>query len=392
MADVLWLNWSGGGNLPPSLGIARVLAERGHAVSFAGRPEMVPRVERAGFRAIELTRAYEQAAAYRNKWLPRAASLLTSPAVSEEIRALLAAERPDIVVIDQMFPVALLEAARFDAPTVAVCHTCVWRGLVMWRKVFGMFADLRAEAGFDPIPADLESLWMAQDKMIATTLRSLDDPPGDLGQAHKLRHVGLSLERERHGVRVALPWRDDDPTPLVLVSFSTMPEQGSVPKFQNAIDALASLPVHGVVTVGDSVDPNALTPAPNVAVFATADHDDLMRRAALVLTHGGHGTLMRALTYGLPMVVVPGFASDQPINAGAVPAWGVGRALPGDAAAEQMRDAVRDVLATPSCRETARAISRQLAGVDGARNAADEIEQLLAAHAAGRPVAVAATA
>lgn len=53
MANVLWLNWSGGGNLPPSLGVARVLTERGHRVSFAGRPEMVARVERAGFRAIE---------------------------------------------------------------------------------------------------------------------------------------------------------------------------------------------------------------------------------------------------------------------------------------------------------------------------------------------------
>ena len=55
MARILWLNWSGGGNLPPSLGIARVLTERGHNVTFAGRPEMVPRVKTAGFRAIEIT-------------------------------------------------------------------------------------------------------------------------------------------------------------------------------------------------------------------------------------------------------------------------------------------------------------------------------------------------
>jgi MGT family glycosyltransferase len=377
MARILWLNWSGGGNLPPSLGIARVLTERGHSVAFAGRPEMVPRVQRAGFRAIELTRAYEQVNRYPNKWLPKAASFLTSPAVAEQIRALLIAENPELVVIDQMFPVALMETARFGRPTVAVCHTCVWRGLEMWRKVFAMLASLRAEAGFDPIPADLESLWMAQDKMIVTTLRALDDAPGELGQSHKLRHVGPSLEREPHGVRVVLPWRDDDPTPLVLVSFSTMPEQGSVPKFQNAIDALAALPVNGVVTVGDSVEPQALRPAENVLVVATADHDDLMRRAALVVTHGGHGTLMRALKHGLPMVVVPGFASDQPINAAAAANWGVGRALPGDATAEMIREAVRDVLASPSCRDAARAISRQLEDVDGARNAADEIEQML---------------
>lgn len=377
MANILWLNWSGGGNLPPSLGIARVLTERGHHVAFAGRPEMVPRVERAGFRAIELTRSYEQAERYPNKWLPRAASFLTSPAVAAEIRALLQSEKPDLVIVDQMFPVALLEAARFDRPSIAICHTCVWRGLSMWRNVFAMLANLRAEAGFDPIPADLESLWMAQDRMIVTTPRALDEAPGELGQAHKIIHVGPSLERERHGLCVALPWRDDDPAPLILVSFSTAPEQGSVVKFQNAIDALSTLPVRGIVTAGDSIDPTALRGAENVVICATADHDDLMQRADLVVTHGGHGTLMRALVNGLPMVVIPGMASDQPINAAAVTAWGVGLALPPDANAAAMRDAMAAALATPSYRETAQALAKQLAGMDGAAGAADVIEQML---------------
>jgi UDP:flavonoid glycosyltransferase YjiC (YdhE family) len=378
MADILWLNWSGGGNLPPSLGIARMLTERGHRVAFAGRPEMVPRVERAGFRAIELTRAYEQADCYPpNKWLPKAASFLTSPAVAEQIRALLSAENPDLVIVDHMFPVAQIEAARFDRPSIAVCNTCVWRALDMWRKFIAMLVGLRTEAGFDPIPADLESLWMVQDKLISTTLKSLDDVPGVLGQSHKLRHLGPVLERERHGVKLELPWDDDPSVSLVLVSFSTMPEQGSVKKFQNAIDALSNLPVRGVVSVGDSVDPTALRAAQNVAVFATVDHDGLMSRCNLVLTHGGDGTFMRALKNGLPMVVVPGLGGDQPINAAAAEDWKIGRALPGDATAEMMREAVRQLLGSNSYRERAAAISEQFAGVDGASNAADEIELLL---------------
>jgi len=381
MANMLWLNWSGGGNLPPSLGIARVLTDRGHAVSFAGRPEMVPRVERAGFKAIELSRAYEQADRYpSNKWLPRAASFLTSPAVAEQIRKLLPAEDPDLVIVDHMFPVAQIEAARFDRPSIAVCNTCVWRALDMWRKFIAMLVGLRTEAGFDPIPADLESLWMVQDKLISTTLKSLDDVSGVLGQSHKLRHVGPVLERERHGVKVELPWEDDPLVPLVLVSFSTMPEQGSVQKFQNAIDALSHLPVRGVVSVGDSVDPAALRPTQNVAVFATIDHDDLMSRSSLVLTHGGHGTFMRALKNGLPMVVVPGLGGDQPINAAAAEDWKVGRALPGDATADMMREAVRQILGSKSYRERATAISVQLAGADGAGKATEEIEMLLPNH------------
>jgi MGT family glycosyltransferase len=378
MANILWLNWSGGGNLPPSLGIARVLTERGHRVSFAGRPEMLPRVQRAGFRAIELTRAYEQADRYPpNKWLPRAASFLTSPAVAEQIRGLLPAENPDLVIVDHMFPVAQIEAARFDRPSILVCNTCVKRALDMWRKFIAMLVGLRAEAGFEPIPADLESLWMVQDKVISATLKSLDDAPGILGNSHKLHHVGPVFERERHGVRVELPWRDDASVPLVLVSFSTMPEQGSIKKFQNAIDALSDLPVRGVVTVGDSVDPSALRASCNVAVFATADHDDLMRRSRVVLTHGGHGTFMRALKYGLPMVIVPGLGGDQPINAAAAEDWKVGRALRSDSTAEMMREALKQVLNSSVYRERAVAVSTELAAADGAAGGADEIELLL---------------
>ena len=82
MAKILWLNWSGGGNLPPSLGIARVLTERGHAVVFAGRPEMVPRVEAAGFQAIEIAQAYAQVDRYpQGSPLTRLACYLTSPSV-----------------------------------------------------------------------------------------------------------------------------------------------------------------------------------------------------------------------------------------------------------------------------------------------------------------------
>ena len=60
------------------------------------------------------------------------------------------AEPYDLVIVDAMFPVALVEAARLGAPSIVMCHTYVWRGLEMWRKMHAMLASLRAEAGFDP--------------------------------------------------------------------------------------------------------------------------------------------------------------------------------------------------------------------------------------------------
>jgi hypothetical protein len=63
---------------------------------------------------------------------------LTSPAVEDEVSAVVAAGKPDVAVIDAMFPAALARAAGFEAMPVFV-NTFVHRQLDMWR---GMFARL----------------------------------------------------------------------------------------------------------------------------------------------------------------------------------------------------------------------------------------------------------
>lgn len=379
MARILWLNWSGGGNLPPSLGIARVLTERGHEVTFAGRPEMVPRVEAAGFRAIEITRAYEQVGTYPPPaFLTRLACYLTSPSTADEVRAIVVAESPDLVLIDAMFPAALTEAFAFEQPTAVMLHTFIFRQLEMWRGMFARLDGMRVQAGFSSLPP-VDKLWPARDRIIVTSPAAFDDEP--VAGWDMVRHVGPVLEDEKVAVPVPLPWPDDDPTPLVLVSFSTGFEQRSVEKLQHALDALGRLDVHVVATTGGIVEPDELRVPANALVLKYAAHDPIMLRAALIVTHGGHGTAMRSLRHGVPMVVIPGLAGDQPFVAAAVQEWGTGRALPGDAGAGAIAEAALEVLSTPSYRHEARRRAEVLAGVDGAANAANEVESLLLSDA-----------
>ncbi|HTV37174.1 MAG TPA: nucleotide disphospho-sugar-binding domain-containing protein [Xanthobacteraceae bacterium] len=379
MARILWLNWSGGGNLPPSLGIARVLTERGHQVAFAGRPEMVPRVKTAGFRAIEITEAYAQVDRYpQGHFMTRAACYLTSPAVEAQIRSIVEAEKPSIVLIDAMFPAALANASQFGCASVVFVHTFVFRQLDMWRKFFGIFDGMRQQAGFPGLPV-LDELWRPRERIVSTSLRAFDAPP--LADWEMVRHAGPVLEDEKFAVPTPLPWPESDATPLVLVSFSTGFEQRNVDKVQRTLDALAELPVHVVATTGGIVAPNEVAAPQNAIVLNYAAHDPIVQRAALVITHGGHGTAMRTLGHGVPMVVIPGPAGDQPYVAAAVAEWGAGLALPGDAGVEAIRAAAQDVLSTPGFRDNARKRAAALAGVNGAANAADEVEALLNARA-----------
>ena len=219
-------------------------------------------------------------------------------------------------------------------------------------------------------------LWLDCDRIIVTTLEEFDSEP--LPGWESVRHVGPVLEDEKVAIPVALPWREDDTTPLVLMSFSTGFEQRSVQKLQNGLDALADLHVHVMVTTGGIVDPAELKPTANAVVFKYAAHDPILRSAALSITHGGHGTLMRCLAHGVPMVLIPGLAHDQAPNAGIMQQWGTGVALPSDAGSSAIREAAQRVLSNPSYRQNAQLRSSSLKGVDGAANAANEIEAVLA--------------
>lgn len=373
MAKILWACWDGGGNLPPSLGIADALRASGHHVVFAGRAEMIGRVRAAGFEQRELTQAYTLLDRYGPHPQQRIFAYLSSPAVGRELLGVVAEEAPDLVAIDAMFGAALHVAPQFGAPSAVVVHTFLRRMLGAWQANLRMQSEYRQAAGFAPLP-DLDALWGARDLVQVNTLDDFDGTAANPWS--NVRHGAPVLDEERRAFTPDLPWPAEDARPLVLLSFSTVLEQRSPLMLQRALDALAELPVHVAATTGAIVDPAELTVPANAAIFRFASHEALMKRAALVLTHGGHGTAMRALRHGLPMVLTPAGAGDQPFVGAAVQEWGAGRALPRDAPATALRDAVRSVLDNNACRERAACLARRLRGQDGARSAAQALAGL----------------
>ena len=162
-----------------------------------------------------------------------------------------------------------------------------------------------------------------------------------------------------------------------------MPEQRNPESLQRALDALAPLPVHVIATAGGIVEVQELVVPANAHVVPFADHDALMRRATLVVGHGGHGTTMRALRHGLPIVGMPAKGADQVPITRLIEEWNVGRALPGDADVARIRAAVEAILGDATVHEEARARARALEGLDGAQLAADSLESLLPVGARG---------
>jgi UDP:flavonoid glycosyltransferase YjiC (YdhE family) len=150
--------------------------------------------------------------------------------------------------------------------------------------------------------------------------------------------------------------------------------------YRESVAAARLLGLRAVLLVGDGgLEAVADLAGDDVCSVAYAPHSLLFPRAAVVIHHGGIGTLAQGLASGRPALIVPFFA-DQVDNADRALRLGVARVLRpaayrAAAAARQLR-ALRD---QPGFAAAAIAVRQRLAAESGATDAAAFIETRLAA-------------
>jgi MGT family glycosyltransferase len=158
------------------------------------------------------------------------------------------------------------------------------------------------------------------------------------------------------------------------VSFSTTSLWDKRGRIANTLAALSEEPVRVLLSTGDAADTAALPS--NVTAQAFVPHGQVLPLAALMVTHCGHGSVTACLAHGVPLVGLPNPAADQPFLAKRIEELGAGVALPGDAGADEIRTAARNVLGQPSFREAASGLGAVIRSMPGASGAAIELEAL----------------
>jgi UDP:flavonoid glycosyltransferase YjiC (YdhE family) len=122
---------------------------------------------------------------------------------------------------------------------------------------------------------------------------------------------------------------DEPGDPWVLVTISSQ-LQDDLPLLEAVLAELASRSVRVVATLGEDhvADEVATVPA-NARLEQTVSHSAVLARGALMISHAGHGSVMKALWHGRPMVLVP-WGRDQPGVAARAAALGVALVVPRD--------------------------------------------------------------
>ncbi len=170
-------------------------------------------------------------------------------------------------------------------------------------------------------------------------------------------------------------WLDNlDPTKPTI--YFTMGSTGEVGYFQEVARAFAESDYQIVTTTGGLVDSLDVVPE-NFHMLDFAPGLEIMKRADVVLNHGGNGTIYQCIKAGIPIIGIPAHV-DQERNLQRVQDLGFGLKLrESTCTGREILEAVSAVVRNPSYRQAAQVLKRAADKYHGPSGAAEHIDRFL---------------
>lgn len=407
------------GHVNPLLSIARLAAARGDAVLFVTGSAFAAKVRAAGLRFAELVAEGEPE--YRATDIPAGAErsrreferrfVDAMPGQAARLRALIAEERPDVVVAGSMLlgilPLLLDPAPRprivvynvsflfherrdgaplgfglppANGPEEAARYAALGASVdAAFTDPVRRYTDARlAEAGVPGLPASLtQSIITLPDVFIQATVPEFEYDYGPLPP--NVRFVG-ALPAPPSEASAPDWWAGRDPARrVVLVTQGTLANHDFSELVAPTLLALADRDDLLVVatTGGRPVETLGIDVPANARVASFLPFGEMLPQVDLLVTNGGYGSVSAALRAGVPLVSA-GLTEDKG-EVGARIGWsGVGVNLASNRpTTAEIRHAVDIVLGTPRYAQRAAA----LASAFGRHDTTGEVLALIDAKA-----------
>jgi MGT family glycosyltransferase len=176
---------------------------------------------------------------------------------------------------------------------------------------------------------------------------------------------------------IVFPWERLDGRPLIYASMGTL-QNGLAWTFRTIAEGCAGLNAQLVLSLGGGLEPAEFAHLPGAPIVVPfAPQLELLKRAAVCITHAGLNTVLEALTGGVPMVAIP-VTNDQPAVAARVRWTGSGAVLPlKKLNAASVRQTVSDVLSKSHYRDNARKLQAEIAGLNPFDRASEIVESVV---------------
>jgi MGT family glycosyltransferase len=163
--------------------------------------------------------------------------------------------------------------------------------------------------------------------------------------------------------------------PWLLITLSSQ-TQDDVQIAQHALRTLADYPARVMLTIGQSHTVQELgAMPPNARAVQYVPHAKILEQSNLLISHAGHGSVMKALWYGVPMVLIP-WGRDQPGVAARAARLGTAIVVERDQLQRPSLTRAIDAALSGPYRDVTREVSQRLRSVDSVATACECIERL----------------
>lgn len=375
------------------LPIAQALQAAGHVVAFATAQSFCPTITMRGFQTlpagldwIEANPAQTFPEFERMTPEEQGTWLLTdvfadiaAHRMVPDLTQLCQSWHPDVIVRNDFEFASCIVAERLAIPHATISISFFLSSATIAPMIGDQLAYLRSMHGLDPYPAT---------DMLYPYLYLAYAPPSfqprELRVMHLLRPATVPTPTD-----LVMPkWLDHLPDrPTVYASMSSV--YRGTPIFPDIIAGLREEPVNLIITTGSQQGIADLgPPPPNVYLEPFIPQAALFPHCNLFITHNPLFTMMSALSFGLPLLMIP-LGGELRVGALRAVELGLGRALkiPGhtstlfdawipDLSPQAVRAAVRELLHNPRYLHNAQRLRDEIHALPGPEYAVELLARL----------------
>ena len=368
---ILFSAAGGHGHLQPLLPLARAAAAAGHQVLLSAAPTLAAHVANqdlafapSGPDLVPIHSELILSTLDRERQaIPRHFIGQLGPRRAHDLTQLATGWNADMLVSDEADYGAVVAAETLHLPhaTVIICGA---GGMTPPSLIQSPLEHLRAEFS---LPSEDGTL------MLQRSLKLNPFPPTFRDPAHPLTGRVVTYRP---------PHLPPEPSPPsvgpIYVTLGTIfnTESGDLLARITTAAAAADF-TQVIVATGEHVDPTHLrAQPPNVTIHGFVNQQQVLATCGALICHGGSGTILDALTFGLPMIILP-LGADQPLNASRAHALGCGIVLSADRVTHsQITDAVNQLMTDPTIRAASALLHTELRQ----QSSIDNVVQVLEHH------------
>ncbi len=322
----------------------------------------------------------------------------TTEMICRDAPAVLEVRGIDRLLVDQMEPAGGSVADHLGIPFVTICNALAlnrepfmpppftgWKySRSAWgraRNSFGYSIHDRLMAPVMQVVAKWRKRWGL------AGLRSADDSFSTLAQISQMTR-GFDFPREglpqcftyagplrRPDLNpVSFPWQKLDGRPVIYASLGTL-QHGKREIFARMAEACAPLDVQMVIAHNGGLSETDIAALPGKPVAVPfAPQRDVLKRAALTLTHAGLNTVLDSLAAAVPIIAMP-ITYEQPAIAARLEASRTGLSITSARlTAVSIRESILRILRDASYRDRARRAAEEICQAGGVGRATSVIE------------------